>query len=54
MKNVGKGHNKASENRWWGQSKLSETIFILFKVFQLCQLIKQVFSVQKSALFCSN
>lgn len=37
-----------------GQGKLTETVFILFKVFQLCQLIKQVFSVEKSALLCGN
>lgn len=45
MKNVGKDHNKVSENRCWGQGKLTETMLILFKVFQLCQLTKQVFSV---------
>lgn len=45
MKNVGKDHNKASKNRCWGQGKLTETVFIPFKVFWFCQLIKQVFSV---------
>lgn len=45
MKNVGKDHNKAIENRCWGQGKLTEIMFILFKVFHLCQSIKQVFSV---------
>lgn len=42
MKNVDKDHNKANENRCCGQSKWAETVFNLYKVFQLCQLIKQV------------
>lgn len=33
MKNVGKDHNEASENRCWGQGKLAVTVFNLYKVF---------------------
>lgn len=29
MKNVGKDHNKASENKCYGQSKLADTVFNL-------------------------
>jgi len=42
MKNAGKDRNEANKNRCWGQGKLAVTVFSLHKVFQLCQLIKQV------------